>query len=113
MCLDAQAEEQCGYSAMVKAALQLSSVGIEEEITCESERFDGGNSNAISRVQERWIVQCLGPAEAKSRQPEIAVVAPSSTSMLSYSLLRTDTCLSCLCKTVLVHSAVLILGYGR
>ena len=98
---------------MVKAALQLSSVGIEEEITCESERFDGGNSNAISRVQERWIVQGLGPAEARSRQPEIAVVAPSSTSMLSYSLLRTDTCLSCLCKTVLVHSAVLILGYGR
>ena len=32
-------------------------------ITCESERFDGGNSNAISRVQERWIVQCLGPAD--------------------------------------------------
>ena len=57
-------------------ALQLSSIGIEEEITCESERLDGGKKNVISRVQERWIVQGLGPAEARSRQPEIAVVAP-------------------------------------
>jgi len=39
-------------------ALQLSSIGIEKEITCESESFDSGNSNAISRVDR----PVLGPS---------------------------------------------------